>query len=864
MSHSFEVQATEEQNAQRLRYCFVVDANGTPRKLGDGSYGSVFEARGPADERCAVKLFYPVKAGDVGRERNGYEMRAGVRVREALRQQRQEGLESNLVLSKAWIDNFCSSEAYKSLKEAFGRLGVAVSNQALVMPYYECTLKDVLETGAPAGRLVGGRIIEERGTPGYEVLRKLTVPERERDIVDIVSQIATGLRALHAARLFHHDIKPANVMLRSKGDDVEVALADFGFLEILPDGRTSGYESALPAVTRHYRSPEQKDFFDVCEVGVKVPDGGERLVLDTADRKFRDTLMEGGDVAVFSKDAEKTGYEVMEVEHQREGGSRITLRATRKEEFEDERTQVMFYKMPSLRTDVFGLGALLFDLLTVGKSPEGFYDHLRPFDRSGGTGVASVEVLVDRYRAAASATSTSADMAPLFDQVRDNVQGRFPSPGIVAVLFRCMLSRKPDSYYEQARQEDGTIDRMKLFAGIQADLGGLAAGGRFGKSPIWVGGEMSNGNGPDEPESFLDKLTEMRHLPGSKRLLLAALRLRQLTRTVDGIHKLGTFFVDLGPGNVRYDKEETEIAAIVRTYQEDEDYLRAVRSGTAWRLEAAGGTSSHVPIYRRFDVRSAEVDVGVAAADGGMFTARARYTESMPVWRRCRAKDLLRVVDTQGQPRLFEISEVDPEGAWKGLNVKEIRLSKDGESLAEQSAGKSTDMQGTRGTVIRRLSPMGCYLSTMATYIHHLFFCDGGRDNGTIPDVVWSFVQDRTAGGRKLTPKKPEFVKHSLFSSRPVRPDVRGVRAMVAWVYLELISRSENSDAHDEGMAESMLTFLSKLMDELDETIAKFCEIDKYRLTALGADGLDKLAQNLPSEDDGKSFANHLRERLGL
>ena len=160
---SFEARATEEKDAQKLQYRFVIDENGVPRKLGDGSFGSVFEARDPANQRCAVKLFYPVKDGDASGKRNGYEMRAGVRVRDELRRHQLEGLESNLVLSTAWTDQFRASEAYCALKDAFARLGVSVSNQALVMPYYECTLKDVLETGAPAGRLVGGQTINKKG-----------------------------------------------------------------------------------------------------------------------------------------------------------------------------------------------------------------------------------------------------------------------------------------------------------------------------------------------------------------------------------------------------------------------------------------------------------------------------------------------------------------------------------------------------------------------------------------------------------------------------------------------------------------------------------------------------------------------------
>ena len=684
--------------------------------------------------------------------------------------------------------------------------------------------------------------------------------------MEIVSQVATGLRALHAAKLFHHDIKPANVMLRSKGDDVEVALGDFGFLEVLPAGRGSGYVAALPPGTRHYRSPEQKDFFDVCEVRVTVPDGGQRLVLHTVDMKFRDTLMEGNDIAVFSKDGEQKGYQVVEVEHLGSNGSKIILKAARETEFEDERTQVMFYKKPSLRTDVFGLGALLFDLLTVGRSAEGFYDHLRPFDRSGDTGVTSVEALIDRYRAASSATSTSADMVPLFEQVRDHVHGRFPSDGIVAILFRCMLSRKSDSYYEQARGGDGAIDRVKLFSGIQGDLQGLAARAqltnRLSTSPFWAE-EGLKSETTQKSETFLEKLTKMRDLPAPRRLLEGALRLRQLARMIEGIHQQGMYFADLSPGNLRFDKRETEISAVIGTYESEEDYTRAVRSGTAWRLESGGNTDSYVPIYRRFDVRSVEVDIVSGASNGRTLNARFRYSESMPVWRPCGPSDLLRVIDTHGRPRLFEIGEVDEEGVWKGVKVTELVPSEDGELPTDSEPDTSIDIIEARGTVIRRLSPMACYLSNLSTYIHHLFFSDGGRDNGTIPDVIWTFVQDRTAGGRRLALRKPEFVKRGLISNVPVRPDIEGVRSMVAWAYLELISMSEKRDAHDEGSSEKMLTSLARLIDELDEAIGTLCSVDKYELASHAPDDLDKLTAAFATQTDSKTFVEHLRERLG-
>ena len=58
----------DRDDAQQLNYEFVVNKDGHPTKLGDGTFGAVFKVISPGLERAAVKLFYPA----VRRERDGY------------------------------------------------------------------------------------------------------------------------------------------------------------------------------------------------------------------------------------------------------------------------------------------------------------------------------------------------------------------------------------------------------------------------------------------------------------------------------------------------------------------------------------------------------------------------------------------------------------------------------------------------------------------------------------------------------------------------------------------------------------------------------------------------------------------------
>ena len=60
------------------------------------------------------------------------------------------------------------------------------------------------------------RVVRERGLPQREVA------------VDLVAQVALGLADAHAAGLVHRDVKPANILIRERGDKVHAFLGDFG------------------------------------------------------------------------------------------------------------------------------------------------------------------------------------------------------------------------------------------------------------------------------------------------------------------------------------------------------------------------------------------------------------------------------------------------------------------------------------------------------------------------------------------------------------------------------------------------------------------------------------------------------------
>src|SRR5215510_16024856 len=126
---------------------------------------------------------------------------------------------------------------------------------------------------------------------GYELLKRMTFEDRIRTALPFLRDIVVGLSRLHRVSyrhggpLFHLDIKPANIYVRrddAKG--IVCALGDLGFLppELAFDRTMDTSVDDLPLGTLHYRSPEQKEHFDVANVEAHVAGDGEGdgVVLD--------------------------------------------------------------------------------------------------------------------------------------------------------------------------------------------------------------------------------------------------------------------------------------------------------------------------------------------------------------------------------------------------------------------------------------------------------------------------------------------------------------------------------------------------------------------------------------------------------
>ena len=136
------------------------------------------------------------------------------------------------VAIKELNEQFRDNDEVRNLFISEARKMALVKHQNVVQVY------DIFEGDKPTiimEHMGGGSLATRVGTGSLPV-----------DIVlQIVRQIATGLRAIHEAGLVHRDIKPENILEESG----KYKITDFGVA-------ISGEEEALPFVTNKYAAPE--------------------------------------------------------------------------------------------------------------------------------------------------------------------------------------------------------------------------------------------------------------------------------------------------------------------------------------------------------------------------------------------------------------------------------------------------------------------------------------------------------------------------------------------------------------------------------------------------------------------------------
>ena len=506
--YKFHVDGEKKSGATREFYLLDEELNledeklSVPKKLGDGNFGIVFDASATSNtESYALKVLYdhsvpdpkvsPVAAFEI--QRIEAELKIGLELPRRLKffvDGSTSAIDPDflaiaskpgdyIVLPIAFDFEFKDQASAANLE----RLDIKLSKYAYLMEKFDCSLKDLVEgtvgthqatpneadksaASENGGKNEGEALVQTTGKVvltggGYGRLRQATVEERERSAIPVLEQVARGLQTLHAASFRHRDLKPANVYYKRAANKVEFRLGDLGFLDPKDDPVRAGSAVVTQAIgigTKHYRSIEQIDFSDTAECDVAVDKKSGTAILTTRDPKFLETNIGEGDLAYFAKSSSRRHVTVKSLEKDFERREvRVSVELSQPEGpgeqegqeakilVNDRNTQVAFLKNPTAKTDLFGLAAILYDIVSIGDSPERFYELLRRFDVDGVSIEESIIRLYDTWQAG---IIDDADVSAIFSRVNGG-EGRSGTVHVQVLRFllSCMMSNASDSYY---------------------------------------------------------------------------------------------------------------------------------------------------------------------------------------------------------------------------------------------------------------------------------------------------------------------------------------------------------------------------------------------------------------------------------
>lgn len=397
------------------------------------------------------------------------------------------------------------SDGFENLANYFSEESINISNYVLVMDQYDYSLKDLLERPINNGR--NGYEILKHLTNDARIREALLILD---DVSYGLYQLHNVLKEDgEIVHYFHRDIKPGNIFIKEVPvNRISVALGDLGNLP--PSLNSMGEmqngsmfelgELDFAPGTHHYRSPEQKYIMDVANVRVlhlddyeveelltgegqlpnavepeigdenerkvdvleeqyapkqeerkKESRSGKKVVLLVEDPKFSNTLIEKGDIAIFSKDATREEHLIVKCVSDVQDKWFVFVLSDAVSESgilaEDEKTQVEFFKKQEFRTDLFGIGAIAFDIVTAGSSPEKFYENIRKFE-SG-----NVKSLCDRYSTLRKGAieADNPDLAQIFQPFRNqgDPEDRYPDEAVVEFILKCMLYQSEGTFYNE-------------------------------------------------------------------------------------------------------------------------------------------------------------------------------------------------------------------------------------------------------------------------------------------------------------------------------------------------------------------------------------------------------------------------------
>ena len=679
---------------------------------------------------------------------------------------------------------FKSYPAYDLLKDEFIAMGVSVSDYALVMDKYEFSMKDLLEIGPGESYWIKPSVLEDlfakRGTSvpdsltaivktreelerlvseaslgeeevqhlkdgiepppaGYEILKRMTFEDRIRTALPFLRDTVVGLKRLHTVSyeyggpLFHLDIKPANIYVRrddQKG--IVCGLGDLGFLPPEPgfDRTMDTSVDDLPLGTLHYRSPEQKEHFDVANVEIHTGDGS--LYLDVRDPKFSGSFVEKGDSVLFSRDKTRTRHIIVDIiPATATAPARVQIAARSDPSREGEQTQVVFLKRQEYRTDLFGVGAIAFDLISCGRSSERFYESIRRFEFDGSE-PGSVESTIAKYRRVKDGLADEPELVHIFEPLRHGSE--YAPETYVELILRCMLYNAEKTFYapygglrpttEQINRTPGFEDpRSRAILDVLAFIDNELD---YRNNSLERDNPLITQRPPKSPASKGNRLetiiSQMQHpkFDWKLRLARASYYFEKLAALVQDRTKAPNhpFLYQMLPAGIRWvQNEQSPFQFAYSAYGSEDDYLNDL----LWsEMDKMLKTVTHpfvpyqVAFARREVMLTSDSNAATAVVAGGE-RCGLRFLDATSLTSNVQEGDWIVTRAAEDERHLWRIAEAS------GLNERRdvVLVPRNQESAPPLFAGAHDEQR--EAIYYSRIVPAKSYLDVLGLYLLNLF-----------------------------------------------------------------------------------------------------------------------------------------------
>lgn len=760
-------------------YYFDLNEDGLPIKLGDGSYGSVYRVRNHREPlpkgEFAVKIYYPFKDLDKNFPREEDSVRKLFQeelgyMRHIRKIVDKEGIDQakikGVVTPRHGTDCFDTSEAAIELFMGEGKLAgkTKISSYALVMDLYEGTLKDLLEA----------KRNQEEFT-GYEILRQLSPNERLELILPFISSVIEGLRTLNFGKFAHLDLKPANIFYKRNGNQFEMVVGDMGYLKI--DKKEDRQLTVIEPLddtsrrrllgTRHYRSPEQKDSYDICDAEVWKAEK-QSVFVKITDPKFEDSVMEAGDFIYFSKMSDNVRFLIKDIKAGSDSTGKYWVVSTEESIDETGRipvidhevTQVVMLKKQQIRTDLFGVGAIAFDLLTAGNSPEFFYERIRAFDSADTKTGKNISQIIEMYQKVSSFNSNDPIARHVFSIFSH--KDEFPRVEIVRFILRCMLFKSPGTYFYDFTEQN--IEPHLFFDHLKNDFDRTFPN----ENMKWfrnnlIEHQLKASGTKIEPEQLvyiLESVQNMGQEQSRERLLLGYKYLREIFRCIEGqvFKQPKNFFLEYYPTNVtkirqqESDKFLFNLRCDNTAFETIEQYHNALLTGDIQLKLYTDKDDFFVPNYivhlrkpihleeiiDQYNDFSANETAGSMGANNSpgyrqweKSNFRYSFTSKSYAYDRVKVGDWVLAYRNDEPADLYRIIYADKQR----LTLKHTKSTRKGEP-AQAAISPGEYESAIKFVYFKDIDRLAYYLHLLGMYVHQFFFFEKGDSNSDILSFV--------------------------------------------------------------------------------------------------------------------------------